>query len=170
MVGFRTFLASLAFLWIGLGQVVSAAAQTAIKPSDIGGAYNCSAPGSTPLQKLILLSGGRWIKGPFFDHAAFKIRWGSVQTGSYHGKMVFLERDPKLQGQFRVKKDHVVLYSLQPGVLHSGLWGLLEPLVPDAMLILEQRFRIDSASHDLIEVLPFNAVRAPLTCTKDGFF
>jgi len=138
-----------------------ATAQKPFQPTEIIGPYNCSAPGFTK-QKLFFLSGNRWVKGPIFDPAAFKVRRVSEKTRSRSGIILPRERDPGLRGTFRVEKDRLVLF--HPGEIHSGLQSYFE-FVRDPL-----QFRIDPATGDLIEVRTLGVFRPLLTCSPDGFF
>lgn len=170
----KSWLGKIAFLGIGLSSAAFSYAQSVVTPKIVGG-YDCAAPGSVTKQKLILSPGGRWSKGSIFDPGAFKMRLVSFKTSSYKGRTVLLERDPKLHGVFRAERDSVVLYTLEPGIKHRPgpmcvFESYFERPVPDAIFVLAQRFRMDSASRDLIEVLPANTARAPVTCTPAGLF
>jgi hypothetical protein len=165
----KSWLGKIALLGIGLGSVGFSYAQSVV-PADIAGGYDCASPGGVTKQKLILFPGGRWSKGSIFDPGAFKMRWVSFKTRSYESRTFVIERDPKLHGVFRAEREGVFLYTLEPGIKEFGVQRYFEQPVPDAVLVLAQRFRMDRASRDLIEVLPANTARAPLTCTRGGFF
>ena len=158
---FRFSLGILLFLWIGLG--VAAPGQALPPPAELSGAYDCSTPGFAK-QKLIFLSAGRWVKGPRFDPAAFKMLRVSEKTLSFRGRVLFRERGPGLRGKFRIERDRVVLYPLPSGAEHFGLQSYFDEEFWDV-----QQFRIDPATGNLIEV-PLFSFRPPLTCTRDGFF
>lgn len=164
-MNFRSSLGRLLFLWISLG--LTATGQT--PHIQLSGAYDCSAPGFAK-QKLIFLSGGRWVKSPLFDPAAFKMRWISEQTRSYGGTMLLRQREHGrrglgLRGSFHVEKDHVTLYPLPSERMHMGPQSFF-----DDEVFTEQQFRIDPASGNLIEMPFLGNFRSRLTCTRDGFF
>jgi poly-beta-hydroxyalkanoate depolymerase len=77
-------------------------------------------------------------------------------------------------GRFWQRDDKLILYRLEPGVLYTrpvaGIESTFAKQTPDAMLQFEQIFLIDPDSHDLVEVLPYNAQRQPVRCRPDGLF
>lgn len=157
---YRSWLGTLLFLWLGLG--LTATTQTLPQPAEVIGPYNCSAPRVTKL-KFIFLSKGRWVNGPIFNPAAFKMRWVPVTIRSYGSKMLLAARDPAQSGEFRVEKDRVTLYPPRTRL------GFLNQFDPDVSMAVQQ-FRIDPVSGDLTEVRLLGAFRPLLTCTRDGFF
>jgi hypothetical protein len=156
------------FLWIGLG--LAASGQSLPQPTELRGPYDCS--GRFSKERLIFLSGNRWVKGPRFDPAALTRWWVSSKTylfvdGTIGSRGRFRGRDPGLRGKFRVEKNRVFLFPDHSGAMHSGL----QSFIYDADVLAVQEFRMDPASGSLIEVgLWPRPPHRPITCTRDGFF
>jgi hypothetical protein len=140
---------------------------------NVTGAFECSAPGDSRVQKLLLFPDGRWLKMPKgspFGPSNYKLNWISAKTGADSRVFPRVERDPRLRGTFQETGNRVILYTLQPGILHSGMQMRYEKPVPDALLVFEQWFEFDSSLNSLIEIVPAGAIRKPLTCSRGRLF
>ena len=147
--------------------------------SDLTGDYQCSVPGRAQVENLHLFPDNRWIKGSPLDPSTFKLSWIRVKNKWFSGVMPQLERDPSLRGKFEVVDDRVILFTLHPGPkMGAKTWSKWdkysiplqiegEELVPDALLAFEQSFQFEPSSRTLVEILPANSTRQPVTCGKE---
>lgn len=138
------------------------------------GGYNCSdGTAVRGNNKLILFADGRWSKPRALDPSSVRIVWIRMQSRGTKSLGAFVGATEP-HGRFWQRDDKLLLYRLEPGVVHTGAFEGVESIfakqMPDARLRFEHTFLIDRDSHDLVEVLPYNAQRQPARCTADGLF
>jgi hypothetical protein len=138
------------------------------------GGYNCGdGTAGRANKKLILFADGRWTKPSALGPSLVRIVWIRMQSRGTRSLGAFVAATES-HGRFWQRDDKLRLYRLEPGVVHTGPFEGVESMfvkqTPDAMLRFDQVFLIDPDSHDLVEVLPYNAQRQPVRCAPDGLF
>jgi hypothetical protein len=156
--------------------VANIAGAQASSPNTVwmAGGYNCVDDTAVRAnKKLILFADGSWTKPHALRPSSVRIMWIRMQSRGTKSLGAFVAATES-HGRFRQRDDKLILYRLEPGVVHTGPVDRVESIfakqTPDAMLRFEQIFQIDPDSHDLVEVLPYNAQRRPIRCTPNGLF